>query len=113
MSMAGKVLLSTSLRSRMISELPVPLNCSKITPSGTRVLESGRTVGEFRRTKKWNAEIAAGFAMLDVESSLPGGQDEPTSISGDTAFYTRTGRLRGCNSSPGEGANPARHRKED
>src|SRR5216110_1920551 len=33
MSMAGKVRLSTSLRSRMISQLPVPLNSSKITSS--------------------------------------------------------------------------------
>src|SRR6185369_12143262 len=33
MSMAGKVRLSESLRSRMISELPVPLNSSKITSS--------------------------------------------------------------------------------
>ena len=33
MSMAGNVRLSTSLRSRMISELPVPLNSSKITSS--------------------------------------------------------------------------------
>ena len=33
MSIAGKVRLSDSLRSRMISELPVPLNSSKITSS--------------------------------------------------------------------------------
>src|SRR5215475_8710707 len=33
MSMAGKVRLSATLRSRMISELPVPLNSSKITSS--------------------------------------------------------------------------------
>ena len=33
MSMVGKVRLSVSLRSRMISELPVPLNSSKITSS--------------------------------------------------------------------------------
>src|SRR4029077_5453475 len=33
MSMAGKVRLSESLRSRMISELPVPLNSSKMTSS--------------------------------------------------------------------------------
>src|ERR1017187_7163367 len=32
-SIAGNVRLSTSLRSRMISELPVPLNSSKITSS--------------------------------------------------------------------------------
>src|ERR1700758_4870762 len=33
MSIAGNVLLSATLRSRMISELPVPLNSSKITSS--------------------------------------------------------------------------------
>ncbi len=33
MSMAGNTRLSTNLRSRMISELPVPLNSSKITSS--------------------------------------------------------------------------------
>ena len=33
MSIAGKVRLSATLRSRMISELPVPLNSSKITSS--------------------------------------------------------------------------------
>ena len=33
MSMLGQVRLSDSLRSRMISELPVPLNSSKITSS--------------------------------------------------------------------------------
>jgi integrase len=33
MSIAGKTRLSTTLRSRMISELPVPLNSSKITSS--------------------------------------------------------------------------------
>jgi hypothetical protein len=33
MSMAGKVRLSASLRSSMISELPVPLNSSKMTSS--------------------------------------------------------------------------------
>ena len=33
MSIDGKVRLSATLRSRMISELPVPLNSSKITSS--------------------------------------------------------------------------------
>jgi hypothetical protein len=33
MSIAGKVRLSATLRSRMSSELPVPLNSSKITSS--------------------------------------------------------------------------------
>ena len=33
MSIAGKMRLSATLRSRMISELPVPLNSSKITSS--------------------------------------------------------------------------------
>ena len=33
MSMAGKTRLSTSLRSRWISQLPVPLNSSKMTSS--------------------------------------------------------------------------------
>src|SRR5271166_6216130 len=33
MSIAGNVRLSATLRSRMISELPVPLNSSKITSS--------------------------------------------------------------------------------
>ena len=33
MSIDGKVRLSETLRSRMISELPVPLNSSKITSS--------------------------------------------------------------------------------
>ncbi len=54
MSIAGKVRLSTNFRSRMISQLPVPLNSSKITSSIREPVSIRRGGNDRQRTALLN-----------------------------------------------------------
>src|SRR5580693_55222 len=81
MSIAGKTRLSTSLRSRWISELPVPLNSSKIT-SSIRLPVSTRAVATMvsdppssmlRAAPKKRLGRCRALASMPPESTLPEG----------------------------------------
>ena len=81
MSMAGKTRLSTSLRSRWISQLPVPLNSSKITssmrlPVSTRavaMIVSDPPSSMLRAAPKNRFGRCSALASMPPDSTLPEG----------------------------------------
>src|SRR5947209_5478410 len=81
MSMAGKTRLSTSLRSRWISQLPVPLNSSKMTssmrlPVSTRavaMMVSDPPSSMLRAAPKKRFGRCRALASIPPESTLPEG----------------------------------------
>src|SRR5579863_7609247 len=93
MSIAGKTRLSTSLRSRWISELPVPLNSSKMT-SSMRLPVSTRAVATMvseppssmlRAAPKKRFGRCSAFESTPPESTLPEG--------GTMVLYARARRV--------------------
>ena len=81
MSIAGKIRLSTSFRSRWSSELPVPLNSSKITSSirlpvstsAVATMVSEPPPSMFRAAPKNRFGRCRAFASMPPDSTLPEG----------------------------------------
>jgi len=80
-SMAGKIRLSTSFRSRCNSELPVPLNSSKITSSirlpvsinAVATMVSEPPPSMFRAAPKNRLGRCRALASMPPDSTLPDG----------------------------------------
>src|SRR5271165_7251968 len=93
MSIAGKVRLSATLRSRMISELPVPLNSSKITSSmrdpvsisAVAMIVSDPPSSIFRAAPKNRFGRCNAFESTPPESTFPDG--------GTMVLYARARRV--------------------